>query len=300
MINCKVNNNFTRKINYVKASIKDILFGFFKLKQSLLAVWIGILAFLAASGLKPNLYYLFLTILSLTFTVFGSTGLNMVLDADIDSLMPRTSWRPIPSGKLGRLEGALLSLSLLVAGLVIGALVNEWVFIAGLLGFILFVPLYTLFLKRKTPWSTLICGFAGGMPALGGWTAVTGSPGIEGVLLLLLAGFWSNLHIWSLATYYAEDYRKANVPMLPVVKGEKTGLVGALTMGVIVGILTYALWAVGLIGLIGFLLSILPLLVSLFYIVRGLTTGDYKTWSYKAFKMASIYMAVVFLALILK
>ncbi|MGC9108389.1 MAG: UbiA family prenyltransferase, partial [Infirmifilum sp.] len=81
----------------MKATIKDILFGFFKLKQSLLAVWIGILAFLAASGLKPNLYYLFLTILSLTFTVFGSTGLNMVLDADIDSLMPRTSWRPIPS-----------------------------------------------------------------------------------------------------------------------------------------------------------------------------------------------------------
>ncbi|MGC9107399.1 MAG: heme o synthase [Infirmifilum sp.] len=281
-------------------TFKELLFDFFKLKQSLLLIWTGFFAFLAASNVKPNPSHLVLTLLSMFFTMSGTVGLNMVLDADIDSLMFRTHRRPIPSGRLSKQEGALLSLLAVAIGLVLGVMVNFWVFLAGLLGFTIDIILYTYLLKRRSPWSTVFGGFAGGMPALGGWVGATGSLDMHGVLLMLLVAVWSNLHIWTLATYYVEDYRRASVPMLPVVMGERAGVLGSITSAIIIGLIVYSLYTLGVLTTYGFLLSIVPLVIVLFYLTRGLMTKEYKTWSYKAFKIANMFMAIVFLALILR
>lgn len=282
------------------ATLKEILFDFFKLKQSLLLVWTGFFSYLAATHLNPNLYYFALTLLAMFLTIAGTTGFNMVLDADLDYLMFRTHKRPIPSGKLSKLEGTILSLGVVAIGLTVSLLVNFWVFLAGLLGFITDIMLYTYLLKRKSPWSTIVGGFAGGMPALGGWAGAMGNIDLPGVLLLLLVAIWSNVHIWTLATFYVEDYRRANVPMLPVARGERAGVIGSLVASLIIVFIVMGLFVIGLLGTIGLLISLTPLLIAVLYLLKGLQTKDYKDWSYKAFKMVNMFMAIVFLSLILK
>ncbi|MEZ0345838.1 MAG: heme o synthase [Infirmifilum sp.] len=284
----------------MKANFKEILVDFFKLKQSLLLLWTGVFAFIAGSNLRPDLPKLALTSMSMLLTIMGTTGINMVLDADIDALMFRTSRRPIPSGKLNKLEGSLLSLLATVGGLVLALSVNLWVFSAGLLGFLIDIILYTYLLKRRSPWSTVFGGFAGGMPALGGWAGATGSVDVQGVLLLLLVAVWSNLHIWTLATYYVDDYRRANVPMLPAIKGEKAGVLGSLAASLIIFSILAGMFVTGLLSIWGLAFSALPLIIAVYFLIRGLKDTSYRKWSYKAFKVVNMFMAIVFLALLLK
>ncbi len=273
---------------------------FFKIKQSLLLLWTGIFAFLAGAGRSIDVATFAITALSIFLTVIGTTGFNMVLDADIDSKMFRTRNRPIPSGRLDKRRGCLLSLVALVPGILLALKVNIWVFAAGILGFLIDILLYTYLLKRRSPWSTIFGGFAGGMPALGGWAGATGSPGIPGILLMLLVAIWSNVHIWTLATYYVEDYRRAGVPMLPAVKGERAGVLGSLAALLLVAVVTACIWAIGLLSPVGLMLSLVPLTLSAYYLVKGLQSREFGKWSYKAFKATNVFVGLVFLSMILK
>jgi len=287
-------------LDAMKVSFKELMLDFFKIKQSLLLLWTGVFAFLAGSGPGVDVLAFTLTTLSILLTVIGTTGFNMVLDADIDAKMFRTSKRPVPAGKLSKAEGALLSLAVLLAGLGLALMVNVWVFTAGLLGFLIDILLYTYLLKRRSPWSTIFGGFAGGMPALGGWAGATGFFGVPGALFMLLVALWSNVHIWTLATYYVEDYRRAGVPMLPAAKGERAGVLGSLVALVLVAVIAVATWAVGILSPIGLAVSLALLAVAGFYLVKGLRSGEYGRWAYKAFKFVNMFMAVFFLFLVVK
>ncbi|QOJ79360.1 protoheme IX farnesyltransferase [Infirmifilum lucidum] len=273
---------------------------FFKIKQSLLLLWTGVFAFLVGANMRVDAVAFAFTVLSIFLTVIGTTGFNMVLDADIDSKMFRTRNRPIPSGRLDKKRGSLLSLAVLVPGLLLALMVNAWVFVAGVLGFLIDILLYTYLLKRRSPFSTVFGGFAGGMPALGGWAGATGSPGIPGILLLLLVAIWSNVHIWTLATYYVEDYKRAGVPMLPVVKGERAGVLGSLVALLLVAAVTTGIWAVGVLSLVGLVVSLAVLALPVSYLVKALRSGEYGKWSYKAFKTVNMFMGAVFLLMVLK
>ena len=152
----------------------------------------------------------------------GAAGaLNMWYDADIDALMTRTARRPVPMGRV--LSGEVLALGLTLgsfAVVVLGLLVN-WV-ASTLLAFTIFfyVVIYTIWLKRSTPQNIVIGGAAGAFPPMIGWAAVTGSLGLEPVLLFLIIFFWTPPHFWALALYRTEDYARARIPMLPVVSGD--------------------------------------------------------------------------------
>ncbi|MFZ8854582.1 MAG: protoheme IX farnesyltransferase, partial [Thermofilaceae archaeon] len=195
----------------------------FKVKQTLLLLLTGVLSYVAASSSRVDWPTLAVATLSFFLTISGTTGFNMVLDADIDAAMFRTRNRPIPSGRMDRRTATVASASALLLGLLLASAINPYFLAAALAGFLIDIVVYTVLLKRKSPWSVVLGGFAGGMPALGGWAAATGSFGPGGLLLMLLAALWSSLHIWTLATYYADDYRRAGAPMLPAVYGEKTG-----------------------------------------------------------------------------
>lgn len=284
----------------MRAELREVLFDFFKLKQSALLLWTAIFAFLAGSHLDPDLPRLALTSASVLLTASGTTGFNMILDADIDAAMFRTRHRPLPAGKMCVKEAYALSIAALAAGLALALAVNTWVFLAGLLGFLIDIALYTLLLKRKSPWSTVAGGFAGGMPALGGWAGATGSFGFGGLLLMLLVAVWSNVHIWTLATYYVDDYRRAGVPMLPAAKGERAGVVGSLAASLVTAALTLLLFDTGLLSTLGLAFSLAPLLVAIALLVKALKTGAYRELSYKAFKAVNAYMGLVFLALVIR
>jgi protoheme IX farnesyltransferase len=152
----------------------------------------------------------------------GAAGaLNMGFDADVDCLMRRTAARPVPRGRIKR--GEALAFGLTLAGfsvVTLGLLVN--VLAAALLAFTIFfyAVIYTLWLKRTTPQNIVIGGAAGAFPPMIGWAAATGSTSIAPVLLFLIIFFWTPPHFWALALYRADDYARAGIPMLPVVKGD--------------------------------------------------------------------------------
>ncbi len=145
----------------------------------------------------------------------------MWYDADIDARMTRTARRPVPMGRVK--AGEALAFGLTLSGfavVVLGLLVN--MLAAALLAFTIFfyVVIYTIGLKRWTPQNIVIGGAAGAFPPMIGWAAATGSLSLEPVLLFLIIFFWTPPHFWALALYRTDDYARAGVPMLPVVKGD--------------------------------------------------------------------------------
>lgn len=150
----------------------------------------------------------------------GAGALNMACDADIDAVMRRTRGRPVPCGRVrprdAAIFGAVLSLAAVslmasfVNGLSAAVLAFTIAFYAGI---------YTLWLKRRTPQNIVIGGLAGALPPLVGWTAAAGSASLNAWLLVAIIFVWTPPHFWSLALYKRDDYAKAGVPMMPLVRG---------------------------------------------------------------------------------
>jgi heme o synthase len=186
-----------------------------------LVVFTGAIGLLVAPGhLNPVLA--FTAILCITVGAGACGAINMWYDRDIDAIMRRTRTRPIP---MGRIEpgGALGFGVTLAAGsvLVMGLAVNipAALILALSIGFYVFV--YTMWLKRRTPQNIVIGGAAGAFPAVIGWAAVTGSVDLIPLVLFGIVFIWTPPHFWSLALWANDDYRRAGVPMLPVIAGAK-------------------------------------------------------------------------------
>ena len=159
---------------------------------------------------------------SLFLAISGSTILNMVYDRDIDSLMTRTCNRPLPSGKVGVKEATVLGAGLSILGV-------GWAFsLDPIYGMVVFagwffdVVVYTLWLKRKTPWSIVWGGIAGGMPILAGRVLGLGSVDWVGIFLALSVFLWIPTHIMTFSMRYRDDYARAGIPTFPSVYGDRT------------------------------------------------------------------------------
>ena len=154
----------------------------------------------------------------------GAAGaLNMWYESDVDALMSRTCLRPIPTGKVKRNQalyfGIILSI-VSVAMLYYSANLISAILLASTIGFYFFI--YTIWLKRKTPQNIVIGGAAGALPPVIGWTIATGTITIEPIILFLIIFVWTPSHFWALSLYKSKDYKKAKIPMLPVIAGTKT------------------------------------------------------------------------------
>lgn len=151
----------------------------------------------------------------------GGGVLNCYVDRDIDAVMRRTARRALPSGRISPRRALGFGVALTVAGLAVMAVATPWQAAAlTLAGFAIYVGVYSLWLKRRTPHNIVIGGAAGAMGPVIGWAA-TGQP-LDWVpwLLFAVVFLWTPPHFWSLALLTQEDYRRAGVPMLPVVAGE--------------------------------------------------------------------------------
>ena len=154
----------------------------------------------------------------------GSAAFNMYYERDIDSLMTRTMRRPIPSGRVNP-QGALsFSMAISLIGFTLSYVwLGAWVTSMVALGWFFYVVLYTIMLKRRTWLNIVIGGFAGNAALLSGW--VMAKPiNAEAILLSMVIYLWIPAHIWSLAYYARDDYRRANVPMLPAVVSEEVSV----------------------------------------------------------------------------
>ena len=179
--------------------------------------FVGLL--LAPGGINPALAAI--AIFAIAVGGGASGALNMWYDADIDAVMSRTRNRPIPSGRVPRDEALVIGLLLSAFSVMLLGLATNWV-AGGLLAFTIFfyAVIYTVWLKRSTPQNIVIGGAAGAFPPAIGWAAVTGTIGIESLVLFLMIFLWTPPHFWALALYKQGDYGAAGIPMLPNVAGE--------------------------------------------------------------------------------
>ena len=160
----------------------------------------------------------------------GAAGtLNMWYESDLDALMSRTCLRPIPTGKVKKNQalyfGIVLS-ALSVSIIYFSANSISAILLASTIAFYFFI--YTIWLKRKTPQNIVIGGAAGALPPVIGWTIATGSISVEPLILFLIIFLWTPSHFWALSLYKSSDYKKAKIPMLPIISGTKTTKVNIL------------------------------------------------------------------------
>src|ERR1700722_19914629 len=195
-------------------------FALLKPRVMSLVIFTGLAGIVVAPG-HVNPLTAFTALLCIAIAAGASGALNMAYDSDIDGLMSRTATRPIPMGHVAREEALAYgwSLSALFVGI-------RWLLVntlaASLLAFTVFfyVVVYTLWLKRRTPQNIVIGGLAGALPPAIGWAAVTGSLSAVPLLLVAIIFIWTPPHFWALSLWRSEDYARAGVPMLPVVKGK--------------------------------------------------------------------------------
>lgn len=204
----------------VGASVRDYL-ELLKPRVMSLVVFSGFVGLVIAPGhIHPLIG--FVAVLCIALASGGSAAINMWYDRDIDAIMSRTRTRPLPQGRVTPEAALEFGGTLIFAAVALMALAVNWL-AAGLLAFAaaFYVFVYTMWLKRRTPQNIVIGGAAGAFPPVIAWAAVTGHIGWPAIVLFLIIFVWTPPHFWALALYRNEDYRRAGVPMLPVIKGER-------------------------------------------------------------------------------
>ena len=167
----------------------------------------------------PSWSLVAITLVGGTLAAGGANAINMVVDRDIDKLMPRTQGRPLVTGLIQPRNALIFALLLeAVAFGVLWAGANLLSAVLALSATLFYVFVYTLWLKRNSTQNIVIGGAAGAVPVLVGWAAVRNDVTWAPVVLFVVMFLWTPPHFWALAIRYADDYRAANVPMLPAVK----------------------------------------------------------------------------------
>ncbi len=203
----------------------------------------------------------------------GAAGtLNMWYESDLDALMSRTCLRPIPTGKVKKDQalyfGIILS-TLSVSIIYFSANLISAILLASTIAFYFFV--YTIWLKRKTPQNIVIGGAAGALPPVIGWTIATGNISLEPLVLFLIIFLWTPSHFWALSLYKSGDYKRAKIPMLPIISGTKTTKINILVYALIMSPAVIAPYFLNF--------------ASIFYLIISLTMTTY--YIYLCFKLYS-------------
>ncbi len=238
--------------------------------------------------------------------VAGTTALNMWLDRDIDALMCRTQHRPVPSGRLSPAGCAVYGLTLFIAGLSAGYFfVNPSLSVVLILGLFFDIVVYTVMLKRKSPYSIVLGGLAGAMPCLAGWTAAAGKIELAGVLAAMIILLWIPAHIWYLSMYFEEDYRNARIPMLPLVVGMERAswaiVFSVAFMLVTVAVLFFVVKAGGEGCSLGVVYLIVSTLIVAYFLYRAVrfALSPSREKARRMYKLASITLGMVYLSMLI-
>ena len=218
----------------------------------------------------------------------GAAGaLNMWYESDLDALMSRTCLRPIPTGKVNKNQALIFGITLSIISVVALDYFTNRVS-AGILLFtiIFYVLIYTIWLKKRTSQNIVIGGAAGALPPVIGWTIATGSLSLEPLVFFLIIFFWTPSHFWALSLYKSEDYKKANIPMLPLTNGIESTKVNIFVYSLLmlpVIIFPYAINFVGLVFLIP------SLLLTIYYNYLCFDLYKFKKNKFSAKKARSIF-----------
>jgi len=243
----------------------------------------------------------FLAVLAIALGSGAAGCINMWYERDLDALMARTAGRPLPAGRVAPDDALGLGVLLSIFSLLLMATATNYAATALLAAAILFyVFVYTIWLKRRTPQNIVIGGAAGAFPPMIGWAAVTGNVSAVGIALFLLIFLWTPPHFWALALYRSDDYRRAGVPMLPVVAGPRATKWQMLAYTLV---LVPVALAPTLLGAVGWLYGAVALALSAGFIGHAIAVwrapDDRRGHAVakRMFKFSLLYLAVLFAAL---
>lgn len=253
--------------------------------------------FLATPGMVP-LDILILGNLGIALVAGSAAALNHLVDSKIDADMARTRARPVAQGRVSNLQGSVfIAITGIVGTLILALFINPltaWLNLASWIGY---GVIYTMFLKRATPQNIVIGGLFGAAPPLFGWTAVTGSIDAGGLLLVLIIFAWTPPHFWALAIDRKEEYRKVDVPMLPVTHGVEYTKLHILLYTIIMIIISILPFLIGMSNLL-YLVSALILGAGFLYWSLVLFQTDNRKAPMATFRYSITYLGLLFVALL--
>jgi heme o synthase len=245
----------------------------------------------AAHG-HPRLAAVMAVLVGGTLAAGGAHAINCWFDRDIDAEMTRTRKRPLPGGRIPASHALVLGIALNVAAF---AVLWEWANLLAatlaLAGALIYVFVYTIWLKRSTPQNIVIGGAAGAMPPLVGWAAATGGIDLTALAFFAVVFFWTPPHFWALAQVIKSDYARAHIPMLPVVAGEQSAKRQSVAYAIaaaLVSVVPFFTGSAGAIYLAGATLLGIGLV--------GMTVLDLtgRRWTRRLFAYSLVYVAALF------
>ena len=254
--------------------------------------------FLAAPGMvEPRV--LLAGTFGIALVAGAAAAVNCLVEQNVDALMQRTKWRPLPSGQLTNLQ--TLAFAGVVGGLGLGVLAHYvnaltmWLTLATFVGYAI---VYTVILKPLTPQNIVIGGASGAMPPVLGWAAVTGEVTTEAMVLFLIIFAWTPPHFWALALYRTEDYARAGLPMLPVTHGARYTRLQVLLYTLILFGVSLMPFAIRMSGWLYLAAALVLGGVFIVYALRiHLAYSD--SLARRTFRYSIVYLAALFAALLI-
>lgn len=269
-----------------------------KLRIVLLLVFTTLVAMIVASPGPLDFVTVLATLIGGALSAGGASVINQYYDRDMDAKMTRTARRPIPSGRVEPVNALLFGLALIVwSTLILGWFVNWLAAALALGGALYYVVIYTILLKRNTVVNILIGGGAGAMPVLVGWAAATGGLSYQAFILFAIVFYWTPPHSWALALLVNSDYTRANVPMMPVARGEAVTRQQILLYSILLLLISLLPVVFGFLSTI-YLLAALALGLGLIRAAVNLMREQTGAAARRAYKFSTAYLAFIFMAMI--
>ena len=263
----------------------------------------SLVIFTCAVGLltAPENVTFYNSVFSIFFVAIGAGAagaLNMWYEADLDKLMTRTCLRPIPTGKLNKNQALIFGVILSIVSVLGLYYFSNFLSAAILLITIMFyLFIYTIWLKRKTPQNIVIGGASGALPPVIGWTIATNNLTLEPITFFLIIFFWTPSHFWALSLFKADDYKKANIPMLPLTNGIENTKKNILIYSILMLQVIIAPYLIGFVSKI-YLFS--SLILTVYYIYLCYDLYNFKknkfeiTKAKKVFSYSILYLFLLF------
>ncbi len=267
------------------------------LRSNLIAAFAG---FWVASQGNVQWSLLIYMLIGTTLVMASSCVFNNYLDRNYDGLMERTSGRPLPSGRIAARRVFVYAAILGALGLmVLFLLTNMLAAWLGIVGMIVYVIIYTAWLKRSSTLSTVMGSFSGAMPPVIGYTAVTGSMDAGAWILFGILFLWQPPHFWALGIRRMEEYRAAGFHILPVVKGVHRTKLQMIPYVVLLIPVSLLLYFMDYVGVYYFIAALVLGVVWLLLCLAGFATKDDDRWAKRNFIFSINYLLITFLVMII-
>jgi len=282
---------------YIKA-----LFDLMKPRVMSLVIFTCVVGLLIAP-IKVNFLNAAFSILAVALGSGAAGVLNMWYEADLDSLMSRTCLRPIPTKRITKNQALVFGiLSSLVSVFALYFFSNLIAAAILAITILFYIFIYTIWLKPKTSQNIVIGGASGALPPVIGWAIATGGITLEPIILFLIIFIWTPSHFWALSLYKTEDYRKANIPMLPITSGVKTTKLNILIYALLLFPISLAPFFLDYSGLAYLLMSTILSTYYVFICYRLFTAQNSrleKKLASKLFWYSILYLFMIFTSILI-